>query len=95
MNKTMMENNYIIVNYNGDEKVSMTYKSAEALKQYRPSGCPFPDYSLLDLLKDFVSMYSWILDRGKRIALSDFIEACKQKDIKAEIYGNAIIELLV
>lgn len=95
MNKTMMKNNYIIVNYNGDTKVSMTNKSAEVLKQFRSSGCPFSDYSLLDLLEGFVSMYSWILDRGKRIALSDFIEACKQKDIKAEIYGNAIIKLLV
>lgn len=86
--------NYIIVNYNGDTKVSITNKSAEALKQYKPCGCPFKDYTLMDLLKDFVNMYGWILDKGKRISLSDFIEACKQKDIKAETYGNAMVQLL-
>ena len=62
--------NFIIVDFRGSTKVSITQKAMENLKSYRPNGCPFENYSMLDLLKDWVNMYSWqIVQRNKQISL--------------------------
>ena len=67
--------NYLVISRNGKIYISITQKAMENLKSFRPKGCPFENYSMLDLLKDWVNMYSWqIIQINKQIALSDFIK---------------------
>ena len=68
--------------------------AAKRLEMYEPKGCPFKNYTCLDLLKDWIGAYSWILDRGQRCSISDFISKIRNKDEKAHVYGEAIIKLL-
>ena len=87
--------NYIIVDFRGNTKVSITQKVMENLKTFKPKGCPFEDYSMLDLLKDWVNMYSWqIVNRNKQISLTDFIKGING-DGKVLLYSEAMINLLV
>lgn len=67
---------------------------AKRLKMYVPRGCPFKNYTLLDLLRDLIRMYSWILDMNRKYSISDFIKKIQDRDIHAKVYGNAIIKLL-
>ena len=86
---------YIVVDFRGGTKVSITQKAMENLKLFRPKGCPFENYSMLDLLKDWVNMYSWqIIQRNKQIPLADFIKNIKG-DGKVLLYGQIMIDLLV
>ena len=49
---------------------------------------------MLDLLKDWVNMYSWqIVQMNKQIALVDFIKNING-DGKVLLYGQTIIDLL-
>ena len=87
--------NFIIVDFRGSTKVSITQKAMENLKSYRPNGCPFENYSMLDLLKDWVNMYSWqMVQRNKQIPLVDFIKNING-DGKVLLYGQTMIDLLV
>lgn len=87
--------NYIIVDFRGNTKVSITQKAMENLKTFKPKGCPFEDYSMLDLLKDWVNMYSWqIVNRNKQTPLVDFIESING-DSKVLLYSEAMINLIV
>ena len=87
--------NYIIVDFRGNTKVSITQKVMENLKTFKPKGCPFEDYSMLDLLKDWVNMYSWqIANRNKQIPLAYFIKSING-DGKILLYGESMINLLV
>ena len=50
---------------------------------------------MLDLLKDWVNMYSWqIVQRNKQISLVDFIKNING-DGKVLLYGQTMIDLLV
>lgn len=51
--------NYITKQTNGNISVSITTQAMENLRSYRQKGCPLKDYTMLDLLKDWISMYSW------------------------------------
>ena len=87
--------NYFVIGHNGKIHVSITQKAMENLKSYRPNGCPFENYSMLDLLKDWVNMYSWqIVQRNKQISLVDFIKNING-DGKVLLYGQTMIDLLV
>ena len=87
--------NYIIVDFRGNTKVSITQKAMENLKTFKPKGCPIEDYSMLDLLKDWVNMYSWqIANRNKQIPLVYFIKSING-DGKVLLYGESMINLLV
>lgn len=86
-----MEGNYIIVDFNGTTHVSILTKTKEFLEMVKPKGCPFYDYSMWDLLSDWIKMYSWQLERNKKIALTDFIRWI-HIDGK-EIYKNVMINL--
>ena len=87
--------NYIVVDFRGNTKVSITQKAMENLETFKPKGCPFEDYSMLDLLKDWVNMYSWqIANRNKQIPLADFIKSING-DGKVLLYGESMINLLV
>lgn len=83
--------NYIKVNRTGDQLILMSY-TAEKLSRITPEGCPFPNYTLLDLLKDLVQMYSWKISKDTTAA--DFIEMLMQEDAHAVSYGKEIIDLL-
>lgn len=87
--------NFIIVDFRGNVKISITQKTMENLKSYKPKGCPFENYSMLDLLKDWVNMYSWqIIQKNKQISLIDFIKNINS-DGKVLLYGQTMIDLLV
>jgi GTP-dependent phosphoenolpyruvate carboxykinase len=84
--------NYIIVTHSERTTVSMSQKAADNLQKYKLKGCPFKNYTMLDLLKDWVSMYSWQIERNKKVLLIDFI-----KEIKTDgkwIYKKDMIELI-
>ena len=70
----------------GSLAVTISKQAAERLDSYKPKGCPHSDYTLLDLLKDFIQAYSWKIDRGHTISLSDFI-----RQLQAENYADAVV----
>ena len=70
----------------GSLSVTISKQAAERLDNYKPKGCPHSDYTLLDLLRDFIQAYSWKIDRGYTISLSDFIRL-----LQAEKYGQGVV----
>lgn len=87
--------NYLVVGRNGNIQVSIAHETMENLKSFKPEGCPFENYSMLDLLKDWVNMYSWqIWQINKQISLTDFIRNING-DGKVLTYGQAMINLLM
>lgn len=87
--------NYLVIGHNGKIHVSIEQKAMINLTSCRPEGCPFADYSMFDLLKDWISMYSWqIVQMNKQIALADFIKNI-YGDGKVLLYGQAMIDLLM
>jgi hypothetical protein len=87
-----METNYIIVDYSGTAHGKIDIKTKELLKSVKPKGCPFYDYSMWDLLSDWIKMYSWQLERNKKIALEDFIRWIRVDG--KEVYKDVMINLL-
>ena len=86
-------NNYIINNYEVT-KLVLTEKSLSKLKALRPTGCPYANYSLFDLLQDFMAEYCWKV-LGKN-SIKEFIEKLQWEGYtKAVVYGSAIIEAIV
>ena len=86
--------NYLVIGHNGKIHISIEQKAMENLKSFRPNGCPFENYSMLDLLKDWVNMYSWqIVQMNKQIALADFVKNING-DGKVLLYGQTMIDLL-
>lgn len=70
-------------------------KPATALNCYKPNGCPFDGYSLLNLVGDLICMYGWKIHRGQSMSLSDFIRLLQRDRIeKAIVYGDDIISLV-
>lgn len=61
-----MEGNYIIVDFNGATHISILTKTKEFLEMAKPRGCPFYDYSMFNLLNDWIQMYSWQMERNKK-----------------------------
>lgn len=52
-------------------------------------------YTLYDLLQDLINMYSWKINRGYTIPITEFIKQLQnEKYIKAIVYGNDIIRLI-
>lgn len=87
-----MNGNYIEVNCDGTAHMSISVKAKEDLEKFRPRGCPFSNYSMFDLLKDWVRMYSWQMDRNKQMPLVDFVR--KIRTDGSYIYKSAIIQML-
>ena len=87
----MGNGNYIQKNYTGD-KMIISRAVAEMLNSYTPKGCPFPNYTLLDLLKDMVRMYSWRVE--KDTSLSDFVEMLMENEAHLQAYGADILSIL-
>lgn len=82
---------YIKVNYTGNQLV-ISRAAAEMLNTFEPKGCPFQNYTLLDLLKDLYEMYSWRIQHD--ISVVDFIEMLKEFSNKAQAYGDEMILIL-
>lgn len=87
--------NTITHKLNGTTHISMSDNTIRDLRSYSPQGCPFMGYTLYDLLKDFILAYSWKIDRGYTMTITDFIKLLqREKYIKAIVYGNDIIKLI-
>lgn len=89
-----MEKNTLIVSFNGTINVNINEKALEMLKTNIPTGCPFANYSLYDLLIDFLKMYSWKVPKDKQIKISDFVEELSKEYEKAAVYKKDIIACL-
>ena len=87
--------NTITHKFNGVTLISMSDNVIRDLRSYSPQGCPFIGYTLYDLLQDLIDMYSWKIDRGYTMTITDFIKLLqKQKYIHAIVYGDDIIRLI-
>lgn len=76
-------------------RISMSDNVIRDLRSYSPQGCPFMGYTLYDLLQDLINMYSWKIDRGYTIPITEFIKQLQnEKYIHAIVYGNNIIRLI-
>ena len=87
-----MESNYIIADFNGITHMSILTKTKEFLESVKPKDCPFYNYSMFDLLKDWVRMYSWQMERNKKIPLAEFVR--KIRIDGKQIYKDSMINIL-
>ena len=53
-----MKENYVVVTSGGTIRMTLTSSVKETLATYKPKGCPFGNYSMLNLLHDWLGMYS-------------------------------------
>lgn len=75
--------------------VTISKQAAERLNSYTPKGCPHSDYTLLDLLRDFIQAYDWKITRGETMSLSDFIRLLQSENYAyAIVYGNDMIQFM-
>lgn len=87
--------NTITRKISGDLKVSLSQQAAERLNSYTPKGCPHSDYTLLDLLRDFIQAYDWKITRGVSMSLSDFIRLLQTENyVHAIVYGETMIRII-
>lgn len=87
-----MEGNYIMVDFNGITHVSILTKTKEFLEKVKPNGCPFYNYSMFNLLSDWIQMYSWQMERNKKIPLAEFVR--KIRTDGKWIYKDSMINIL-
>lgn len=73
---------------------SISNKAAERLSEYVPRGCPFKDYTLLDLLKNLVRMYGYHLEWYQTMTMTEFIWHLIGVDVHAKVYGEAMIQII-
>lgn len=87
--------NTITRKISGSLSVTISQQAAERLNSYTPKGCPHSDYTLLDLLRDFIQAYDWKITRGETMSLSDFIRLLQTENYThAIVYGNDMIQLM-
>ena len=53
-----MKENYIVVTSCGTIRMTLTSRVKEILTESKPKGCPFGNYSMLNLLQDWLGMYT-------------------------------------
>lgn len=83
--------NYIKFNYTG-HRLILSRAVAEMLENFSPKGCPFKDYTCLDLLKDSFEMYSWRVQEDMSVV--DFIKMLMEYDAHIASYGQDIIAII-
>lgn len=83
--------NYIKFNYTG-HRLILSRAVAEMLESFTPKGCPFKDYTCLDLLKDTFEMYSWRVQEDMSVV--DFIKMLMDYDTHMVAYGQDIIGIV-
>lgn len=87
--------NTITHKLNGVTCIRMSDNVIRDLRSYSPQGYPFIGYTLYDLLQDLIGMYSWKIDRGYTILITEFIKQLQnEKYTKAIVYGDDIIRLI-
>lgn len=87
--------NTITHKLNGVTRISMSDHVIKGLRSYSPQGCPFVGYTLYDLLQDLILAYSWKINRGYTMPITEFIKQLQnEKYIKAIVYGDDIIRLI-
>ena len=87
--------NTITYKFNGMTRINMSDHAIKGLRSYSPQGCPFIGYTLYDLLQDLVNMYSWKINRGYTMTITDFIKLLqREKYINAIVYGDDMIRLI-
>lgn len=85
--------NYIECSISRGATLNITKRAADILRQYTPKGCPFKDYTLLDLMCDLMS-YSWKITT-KTMSLTEYIRMLQKENyVHAVAYGDSIIELI-
>lgn len=79
----------------GSAVCNISMNIASTLSSYAPRGCPFVDYTMLDLVKDLIIMYSWKVDRGVTMSLTGFMKMLQEEGVTyAVVYGNAVIDIV-
>ena len=80
---------------NGTLICSINEDIRKKLNRLVPIDCPFKNYSMFDLLVDWITMYDWIIYGMGEISLVDFIEILKKRGYATVLaYGDAIINIL-
>lgn len=87
-----MKENYVVVTSGGTVRTTLTSRVKEILIESKPKGCPFGNYSMLNLLQDWLGMYSWQLPKNKPMSV---IECIKRLDTDGKsIYKESMIRLI-
>ena len=87
--------NTITHKLNGVTRISMSDNVIRDLRSYSPQGCSFIGYTLYDLLQDLINMYSWKINRGYTMPITECIKQLQnEKYIHAIVYGYDIIRLI-
>lgn len=74
--------------------VNLDKKVVSILDSMTPKGCPFLDYTMLDLLFDLINMYSWKVPYGE-MSITEYIRFLQNdSEIKSVVYGNVFIKVL-
>lgn len=82
-------------NINGNISTSISIVAAEQISLYTPKDCPFDGYTLLDLLRDFISAYGWKISRGETMSVNAFIRLLQHEGYAhALAYDDDIIDLM-
>lgn len=80
---------------NGTIICSINEDIRKKLNRLVPIGCPFKNYSMFDLLLDWITMYDWIIYGMREISLVDFIEILKKRGYDTVLaYGDVMINIL-
>ena len=87
-----MKENYIVVTSGGTVRATLTSRVEEILTEFKPKGCPFGNYSMLNLLQDWLGMYAWQLPKNKPMSIVKCIE---RLDVDGKsIYKESMIRLI-
>lgn len=84
-------NNYINVSYTKIH-LELTPGTVETLSKYTPAGCPFDNYTMLDLLNDLVKNHAWTLENGRKYDIITFLKL--SNNIKARVYLKGFESLI-
>lgn len=87
-----MKENYIVVTSGGTVRATLTSGVKEILTEFKPKGCPFGNYSMLNLLQDWLGMYSWQLLKNKPMSLVECVERLDTDG--TSIYKESMIRLI-
>ena len=74
---------------NGGISNTMAPADYNTLSNTKLKGCPFKDYTAIDLLHDLEIMYSWKIKAGISYTIEDFLTICN--DAHAEAYRNIFV----
>ena len=86
--------NVIERNHSGCYSMKLNKQVTETLNSYKPKGCPFNEYTLLDLLQDWFKTYNWELS-DKITTIENFIKKLQNNgESKALIYGDDMITII-